>query len=517
MAFTKTPIQSSAQTQTVPLLYKWDSRDDSTHGYDTQMKNALVEMIGEEYFQVMKRDGTEIVATNFNIPGPIIGLYYWDRTIQAANGGRFMVVVYVGPGNTAVYVIFRVTSSPFVNVGSGALGGTISGDEFISFQEFLYQNGKTDLLININATGGSISKITGDTFLATNIVCPINGRSITYLDGYLFGTNQQAIFNSALNDPTTWPPSNFLAADSYADNIERLARVGPYLVAFGTESIQYFYDAANPTGSPISANVGATKHIGYLGGFASMGDDNYFVGQSANGAPSLYKLNGLRVDEVASMPFARMWISQANKLSSLGVNTDGALLTLNGHSCYYVRTASTSFPFPGPGPAPVGESYIYDLSTGLWSRLGYQALDYYLIKTYVQLPGPIGTAIMTYTARLGSTDITRFSPTIYQDNGTNFEVKFRTKPYDFGTLRLKFGSRLMVSGDQTSSSSLASVSWSDDDYKTTSTPRRVDMQYAYQQLYALGSFRKRSFTLTYTDNFPMRWKTIELDYDQGNA
>jgi hypothetical protein len=111
-----------------------------------------------------------------------------------------------------------------------------------------------------------------------------------------------------------------------------------------------------------------------------------------------------------------------------------------------------------------------------------------------------------------------FSPTATNDNETiNFTCIFKTQPMDFGNYRVKFMGRMLFYTDQTPSTSFMNVSWSDDDMSTYSTPRQVDLSRVYEPLYACGSFRKRSLQITYTDNFAMRWKSVEVDYDQGSA
>lgn len=152
--------------------------------------------------------------------------------------------------------------------------------------------------------------------------------------------------------------------------------------------------------------------------------------------------------------------------------------------------------------------------------MGYQAQEYMLIKQSFALSqvASLSTKIkyQTYFNILGDANIYRFSDTAYQDNGVNFEMKFRTSMENFGTNRIKFGTRILVDCDQTPTTSNVMISWTDNDYQTFSTPRAVDVSHAYKQLYALGRFRKRAYQVTYSDNFPMRMNGLEFDYVQGS-
>lgn len=518
MAFTKTPMQSTETTKTVSLLYDWDSRGDSTARQDTLLKNALVEPIGKDYVQLYKRDGCETLPFFPALPvgSAIMGIYYF-------NGG-FVVVSSTPSGASQGFISFYDNNYQAVT----SLGGLAfnTGDLEVAFQEFLYQSGNVDLFIMI---AGALYKVTGGvSAISGPIATGIGGLQpcMAYLDGYLVVCDTHNIYTSQLNDPTTWPAPNFIAADSYSDLLVRIARAGPYLVAFGTDSIQYYYDAANPTGTPLGVNVGATQRIGYLGGFAYHGDDILFMGAASQSAPSLYRLSGLKITPLAEYPISRMMAQQSNKYTNSFAQTPpGSVLTLNGHNMYYFRTASQPFNANSAPPATLtAVSYIYDLDIGKWSKIGYQAQDFFLIKNavtvvnLVQVPvGQTPFGRLSYFSVLGSSLVRRFNPTVYRDDGVNFEVSFRTSSIDWGTNRMKFGSKMMLQGDQTASTSFVNVSWSDDDFRTFSTPRQIDLSNEYQQLWSLGSFRNRSFTLSYSDNFPMRFQAIEIDYDQGSA
>src|SRR3546814_16186354 len=69
----------------------------------------------------------------------------------------------------------------------------------------------------------------------------------------------------------------------------------------------------------------------------------------------------------------------------------------------------------------------------------------------------------------GASTPLQFSPTVYQDASSNFTASFRTAPYSYGTMRMEFGAKLMINGDQTTGN--MSIRWSDDDYQTWSTAR----------------------------------------------
>lgn len=503
MAFTRTPTQSTEQTKLVPLMHEFSTRNIS-NTKDTDNLNVILEPVrnqltADQYYQVIKRDGVIPFTTASPPPSAIYGAYYWDR----GSAGFFLAPWYVVVGAFGTR-IYDETGALIINDAGTWI------DYVIGFTTFLFDNGFTSLIItdgtNIRAfrSDGVITIISGGV-PTPHLPYPV------FLDGYLFlsETVTGAIWNSNLNDPTTWSASNQISAESYPDAISAIARSGQYIVAFGKSSLQFFYDAANPTGTPLATQT-TVLQIGYIGGLVSHKEDLYFLGAPSNGNVSVYKLSGLKAEPIANFPFSRFTNSEAsNNLRDGYVAINGFMLLLNGHTLYTTTNIT-------PSPMTPALTYALDLDTGLWVRLAYRDTGKLNLRSCVSARFP-DYGLRSMITLDTSSEILQFNRDTYQDTGMNFPVMFQTPNLDFGTYRKKFGSRIMVHGDQTPSTSMATISWSDDDYQTYSTPRNIDMSSQYKQIWQLGSFRKRSFKFTYSDNFPMRWEFLELDYSQGSS
>src|ERR1043165_8131036 len=147
MAFSKTPTGDTYNTKTVPLLYQWDSRDNALNGYDTLLENALVEPIGSEYFQVIKREGCETLP--WTSVGSVLGVYFWQ-----GNTDPWMVVVTMQNGGSPLLEVVDIANwTTAYSTGLLSTGAVNPGDD-VYFQEFLYQNGNKALMI---AVGGRLS------------------------------------------------------------------------------------------------------------------------------------------------------------------------------------------------------------------------------------------------------------------------------------------------------------------------------------------------------------------------
>lgn len=512
MAFTRAPLENTEQNKQISLMYQWDSRFDSSGNQDTLFQNALVEPIGQDYFQVLKRDGIEAVTLPAGgTVGAVIGTYFWS----SKSGNPFIITITIGASNIAFCNIYNVdpVTGTIGFTSTTSLANTVRYESEVFFEEFLYDNGSVDVFFTIPA---GLYRITSAPAVTGPVPTGISaGGNPVFLDGYLFLCTNSDIFNSNLNDPTTWSASNFISVESYPDKLRTITRVGTYILALGTESVQYFYNAANPTGTPLAANVGATKKIGLLGGLTTFGDQAYFVGTSGAGSTSLYRCQGLKIEPLTSYPFSRFWIGQgsANDTTTF---PKGSILSLNGHTCYYVHTPAAPSAIP-PVTTPTGLSYYYDIDTGFWSKMTYQNTAFLLTQSTWSAAIASGVKRMTYFNIMNDSSLYRFNPSLYRDNGTNFDVKFRTRFDNYGTQRMKFGNRMVLVADMTSSASTMTVRWTDDDYQSFTATRTIELSNRFQQLYSLGSFRARGWEFTYTDNFPMRWRSVEFDYSQGQT
>lgn len=501
MAYTKTPMESTDQTKTIPLMFDWDSRD-VTNTKDSLATNVVWDIVGnkatgEAYFQAIKREGIGLYQTPASGQS-IASVFFWEEALLTVYIGSFGTTAYAQDG-TVAWTVAVPSLDPSDKAG---------------FTNFQYEDGTNQLAVLAANTLYMITPA-GVVSTVTDIDFPPNVRPyVSFLDGYLFIADQAGtIWNCDNNNPLSWSASNFISSEAYADGAVALVRHGVYLVLLGTSSIEFFYDAANPTGTPLARYSATAPRIGCKGGVVACGDVIYFIGAPANGNASLFRINGLKVEPLGTFTSNRYMevIAQSPKL-----DFPGHIFNINGHTLYSFS------PYAAAGElAPTTAIFMYDTVTEQWSRIASPITVGFTLKssTYVSnvTAGTEPYTLMVF-AGLGQQDRSyRFQRTLYQDVGANFIVEFITNNKDFGTRRVKFGARLLLHCDSTPASSLCSVSWTDDDYLTYSPTRTMDLRYDYPHIYALGQFRRRAFKVNYFDNFPMRWQMLELDYSQGQA
>ena len=494
MAFTRTPMESTDQTKDIPLLQQWQSRD-AAGLKDVESINVVWDVVNdpvEPYHVAIKREGLSPFPVSLP-PSELYGSFFWKTSTAP-------LLVFIGAFGTWV-----------INAQTGAFVGNdpsvVFSNNIIGRTVFKFEDGTEKLIITDGANLVSMDE-TGIMVTITDPDRPVTHRPYpVYLDGYLFLADDKGnIANSDYNNPASWSTSNFINAEAYPDKLLALARHGVYIVAFGEDSIQFFYDAANPTGTPLAVYGASSPQIGFRGGLAEYGDTLIFTAVANNGQINVYSLEGFKANIIGTSTVSRRLDTY---LSTGTFIRSGHLLEINGHSLYTWADFSTS------SPQPLDSVWAVDLETKLWTKLEAFGLTSFPIRTSVLVEN--NSQFYTFVSFSGTVQPFRFLPIVYRDNGIDFRMQFTTKNYDFGTRRMKFGARLIVSADQTPTSSNCTISWSDDDYQTFSTPRPVDLSGTYTQLYALGKFRKRAFRVNYTGNFPMRFTKLELDYSQGQA
>lgn len=269
---------------------------------------------------------TQSIASKTGSPR---GCYYWNGEILSVWG----TTLY--HGNTSV--------------------GTVSGTGQVYFEEF---GSATKYLIvadNSNAyrlsTAWSLTSITDADFTALGTRCD----GPTTMDGYLFWMNTQGqILHSDLDDATAYNALNVLTAEAYSDQGIFLTRHMNYIVAFGERSIEFFYDAANASGSVLRRVPGQLSAVGCVSSatVAKQSDVIAFLGQ-VGGGRSVFLMEQGR-PRVISTPALDRALTSAN----VG-GAKGYIMRINGRLIYGLMLPNES------------KTYWYDFGTQRW----FEVLD----------------------------------------------------------------------------------------------------------------------------------------------
>lgn len=486
MAFDRTPAQSTYQTKQVNLFYEQNNRG-SVATQDEDYVNVFIELVknketGDQDHFIVKRPGAVQYISSLGA-FTIRGMHYNED---------FSKLYYAVDNDIRVWdVANNVHSASLSNVF-----GTTSGD--VGFCDYLYDSGgvaviATDgtTLIQIDSANTVTTCVDAD--LPAHLPVPV------FLDGYLFilKSGTADLYNSDLNDPMSWTPGNFITAEIGPDIARTLAKMNNYLLVFGSNTIEYFWDAGNATGSPLQRNDTPVKFNGYLGGLAQHGNKLYFVGNTYAGEASVFVVEDFKIDELGNPAVKRYLTSQTTLFSTY----KGSILSMGGHTFYAMKAGNSL-------------TYVLDLDTKLWARWVYQQGTLFDVTHAVSTKNSFKH--QCFFALNGISTIYEMSPTIYLDNDTLFTCSGVTDNQYFDSYRNKFMSRLIVWADKPTSSAFLNISWTDNDYQSFNTPISVELAQERPSLNRLGSFRRRAFKWTYTANLPMRLKGFEVELNLGS-
>lgn len=428
-------------------------------------------------------------------------------------------------------------------------------------------------VINVTSTTTFTYTVTGTPATpATGTITVKGGRTtvpgIVYLDGYFFVMDQNAvIYNCALGDPTSWNALDFLTANIEPGSGVAIAKVQNYIIAMKSWSTEFFYDAGNATGSPLSPVMNAFTLIGCASGdsVANIDGTVAWVSKTRQKGRAVHIMAGLEQQKVSTPDIDRILnADEMTNVYSYGVK-------ISGHTFYVL------------GLKDSGITLVYDFTSQSWAQWtsltaqtsksctiisadgvatvtctahgysdgdpvtiagaaqtaynGTQQIRYVDANTFkfAVTGGPSSPATGTITATgydetyfkytkyvycagrdlvLHETtgELCEITESVYQDSGKPINFIARTGKIDGDSIERKTNSQLKVIGNKIGS--IAMVRWSDDDYTTNSAYRPIDLSSEQARLSRLGSFRRRSYELRHVGNTPVQVSALELEISQ---
>lgn len=310
------------------------------------------------------------------------------------------------------------------------------------------------------------------------------------MDGYNFIMDTLGnIWNSDLNSVTAWTSTSFISANSYPDKGIGCIRQRDTIMAFGTESIQFYKNAGNISGSPLSRIEARTLRLGCVSADAitTIADTVYWAGSSPQGGMhvSAYGASGYKkvsTPEIESI----LILAGASNISLSGIE-------LYGNTFVIVNAASVTF--------------VYCVEENSWhewltqgGRLWYKCAGVAAGSTQVNYA-------ISNISTSGSVFTINPSSLTYLDNGAAFTARIQLSKIGEGDKRT-WWEELNIIGDQNPTSSTLTVQYSDDDYQSWVTAGTVDLSDDIRRISRCGSSYRRAWALVHSDNAPMRLEAI---------
>ncbi|MEE8208710.1 MAG: hypothetical protein V3T88_07165, partial [Nitrosomonadaceae bacterium] len=318
---------------------------------------------------------------------------------------------------------------------------------------------------------------------------------------YVSATNAE-MFNSATEDPTAWATLDFISAEIAPDDSVFVMKHQNHIANFGTRTIEFFYDNANPTASPLNVRTDISHNVGSIN-FDTMwmnGDDVFFVNLNPAGDFNVSVLSNFQLQKVST--------SNIDTFITSSVITDSLKLVGHGFSTagrsFYVLT--TYFEDGTNNVNPLS-SLVLDTSTSTWGfwELMHTGIDDCPIVGWTRSTATrAGDGILSNGDIItvsddknpqDSTEAQIYVDTDYVDagyisdtgsSGVNIEMILIPGPQDFGIREYKHADNLRLVAIPESTTQNMFVQWSDEGNDNYNTGRNLDLSNHNNKLTRLG-------------------------------
>jgi hypothetical protein len=453
---------------------------------------------------------------------------------------------------------------------STSLGAVVGGGTSASFAA----SGSTVFVKTENAAytwnGSALTRVTDAQYPANTV------RGAPYLNGIFYVMDADGtIWGSAEDDATSWAADNFVTAEFEPDGGVCLAKLVSNIVALGTYTTEMFFDAGNTTGSALSPVQSDPLLIGCAHANTVAQTESFLTWVAQQKAQGTTFHRGRFVVVMSGPAYKRISTPDVERILDADAFDDvyGEIITVSGHMFYVLTmvasaitivydfkeglwyewkkgTAGTSITITAltqSGGTATATATAHGLSDGDQvtvsgaNQAGYNLTvnvtrtdaDTFTYPVAAATVSPATGSPVAANWTQGVLDVSGscnfagnqaiqlrstgavyvFDPDDTDDGGVPIDFQCITENQDGGNNLQKFMSRLELVGDKVSSTAL--VRYSDDDYASWSTYRRMDMSLPRVGVNRLGDFHRRAIQIRHTLSAKARVEALEADVEQG--
>ena len=367
-------------------------------------------------------------------------------------------------------------------------------------------NASAGTAINLTSVGaGTVHTLTGTQATASGIVNALPTPHVpvpTFIDGYivLARANSVDVYTCDLDQPTKWSTESYLSAEMFPDPVISLTRQNNQIVVMGHNSIEFFYDAANASGSPLSRNDSTTIQMGTIAPYCIYQNEQFcaYISHSDSGGRAVWLIQGFQPKKISDEYIERILDAEGDMTPCRGFG-----FRSKGHMFYMINLKTQ------------GRTLVYDIDEKLWHEWSSNTSGNHGVFSCDYM-ADMSTGV-AYVLHNSNGCIYSLDPDTYQDDGTSILTELVTNRYDMDTYRRKFMTSMRPVGDRYETGNSVDMSWSDDDYQTWSNTKTISLTDDYPVFSRLGSFRRRAFRIKNSLNYPLRLEALEVEYKEGNS
>lgn len=448
------------------------------------------------------------------------GLYYWEQN-------NTLYIVH----DKEVYKDSQLVANKLsANITTGSERVTILEDQITPLLIILDSENNKGWTM---ATNETVTQITDAQFPSTLA----HGGAV--LDNYLFVMDEDGyIYNSNVGDPTAWEALDVINTERSPDKGVYLGKHHEHIVAFGTRSIEFFYDAGNASASPLNRRADISFNVGLASGTAvwENGDVIYFLGSNLSGQIDVYQLVNFQISKISND-------SMSSYMTS-GITRDDLKFIFNGLSVMGKDTLLiTVYALSGSPSVIVPKvTFSYDSTSGffgLWTTELNNHTTFPLIGWTRRVGGQSDVSsaragegllyngdVIKINDRLRPIDTIQgevFIQSVFEsdtfeeltDEGTNISLVARTGLQDGGIVNYKFQSKETVPMESTEASQTLTVKHSDETTSNFDAGNTIDTSLTRKDIHQGGRFVKRSYQIEYSGDEQIFLESLDIELMAG--
>lgn len=476
MARPQAPTQYESVTMPprLPFVVVTSNRD-GTVDKDARLVNCYIEVTAQGELDIYKRPGLE--SASVVADGQIgRGVFFWSGNLYSIFGDSiYKDGVLLDNGLDTTRGVYRFDS---------ILGAT---------PKMIFGNGN-----EAYATDGATVSA---TLHSINIEYPeTTVKGFAYLNGPIYVMQPEAvIWGSAVNSVDQvgdWSALNFIRAQIEPDEGMFMSKQLVYVVALKQWTVEYFFDAGNPTGSPLGSVQGMKVSYGcaHEDSVQKINDVLFFLSTDQTASLQVSQLDRGSHKVVSTPSIDRL-------LSDLDITTVFSWqLKLDGHSWYIITFKEGNL------------TLAYDITQDLWFQWTDHNGNYFPIVASTYDAEDRHVLQHENNGRLFY-----ISNDNYKDLNDPIIMDIFTPNFDANTFRRKQLKVLKVIGDQVEGAILQ-VRHNDNDYDPGSWSkwREIDMGSKNPLMMDCGTFIRRAYQIRFTKDLPIRLRAAEVQYDVGS-
>jgi len=482
-----------------------------------EMVNMIVWGSNDGSYTATQRPPIKLAQENVSASGSGIG-----RGIYRMQDGR--VVSVVGTDVSTV----KVNLGGFLTEASTTITGTLTSSDshdkvYIAqsaTDEIAIVDHVNDKIWQFDLTGSGTATEVADVDVPTDLA-----RGAVWLNNKLYyGTKANArIYNTASGDITSQDAVDFISVERKKAELQMIEEHHDHIVAFTNKSVEFFYDNANPNGSPLRRRQDLFFSVGCITEVTKIGDVIYFIGSVDGGGYGIYKLEQFQLKKISDQRIDYKIEAMVKGAGIIYIN--GMMVESRPMLCIIqVNDRSTTNDSATPDPeikdtiwydVELGAAYSWDSANTSLQPDVVSTTDSNMALTFqgnaIYFKGLLSENAVDDSAELQTT-LTEV-PIAWSIRGPNHTV---------GTSERKFWKHVILEG--THQQNLGDhdcdidLYWSDDFYETdtVATKRTVDFKDFRFIEKGLGSSRQRAFYLAGNDKVRVFLKTMIIEYDFGD-